>query len=93
MEKTSKILGDLEAIANERVERTLGKVLSIDSMIPLGYRSALCRAARPGFYRQAKHNREFKIYDATVTKTPLKMASSSLSIFSIVMSICLTFES
>ena len=38
-------------------------------------------------------NREFKIYDATVTKTPLKMASSSLSIFSIVMSICLTFES
>ena len=32
-------------------------------------------------------DREFKIYDATVTKTPLKMASSSLSIFSIVMSI------
>ena len=37
--------------------------------------------------------REFKIYDATVTKTSLKMASSSLSICSIVMSICLTFES
>ena len=32
--KTSKILGDLEAIANERVEQTLGKVLSVDSMIP-----------------------------------------------------------
>lgn len=56
MEKTSKIIGDLEAIANERVGRTLGKILSIDSMIPLGYRSALCRAARPGFYRQAKHD-------------------------------------
>ena len=37
--------------------------------------------------------REFKIYDATVTKTSLKIASSSLPIFSIVMSICLTLES
>ena len=37
--------------------------------------------------------REFKIYNATVTKTSFKIANSSLSIFSIVMSICLTFES
>ena len=37
--------------------------------------------------------REFKIYDVTVTKTSLKIESSSLSIFSIVMSICLNFES
>ena len=37
--------------------------------------------------------REFKIYDATVAKTSLKIASSSLSIFFIIMSICLTFES
>ena len=36
--------------------------------------------------------REFKLYDATVTKSSLKIASSSLSIFSIVMQICLTFE-
>ena len=37
--------------------------------------------------------REFKIYDSTVTKTSLKMASSSLTIFSVVMSICSTFKS
>ena len=36
------------------------------------------------------NNREFKIYDATVRKKSLKMASSILSI---VMSFCLTFES
>ena len=42
---------------------------------------------------QGSHNREFKIYDATVAKTSLKIASSSLSIFYIIMSICLTFES
>ena len=31
--------------------------------------------------------RDFKIYDATVTKTSLKIASSSLSIFSIVINL------
>ena len=31
--------------------------------------------------------REFKIHDATVTKTSLKIASSSLSIFSIVVNL------
>ena len=35
-------------------------------------------------------NREFKIYDATVAKTLLKISISSLSV---IMSICLTFES
>ena len=39
------------------------------------------------------HNREFKIYDATVAKTSLKIASSSFSIYSVIMSVCLTFES
>ena len=34
-----------------------------------------------------------KIYDASVAKTSLKIASSSLSIFFVTMSVCLTFES
>ena len=37
--------------------------------------------------------RELKIYDATVAKTSLKSASSSLSIFFVIISICATFES
>ena len=37
--------------------------------------------------------REFKIYDATATKTSLKIASSSLSIFFVIISVCVTFES
>ena len=36
--------------------------------------------------------REFKIYDATVAKTSLKIASSSFSIYFVIMSVCLTFE-
>ena len=39
------------------------------------------------------NNREFKIYDATVAKTSLKIASSSFSINFAIMSACLTFES
>ena len=38
-------------------------------------------------------NREFKIYDATVAKTSLKIASSSFPIYFAIMSVCLTFES
>ena len=38
-------------------------------------------------------NREFKVYDATVTKTSLKIASSSLWIFFVIASVCLTVES
>ena len=37
--------------------------------------------------------REFKIYDATVAKTSLKIASSSFPIYFAIMSVCLTFES
>ena len=37
--------------------------------------------------------REFKIYDATVAKTSLKIASSTFSIYFAIMSVCLTFES
>ena len=37
--------------------------------------------------------REFKIYDATVAKTSLKIASSSFSIYFAIMSVCLSFES
>ena len=37
--------------------------------------------------------REFKIYDATVAKTSLKIPSSSFPIYSDIMSVCLTFES
>ena len=33
------------------------------------------------------------IYDATVAKTSLKIASSSFSIYFAIMSVCLTFES
>ena len=40
-----------------------------------------------------RHIKEFKIYDATVAKTWLKIASSSFSIYSVIMSVCLTFES
>ena len=36
---------------------------------------------------------EFKFYDATVAKTSFKVASSSFSIYSVIMSVCLTFES
>ena len=42
---------------------------------------------------EARFIREFEIYDATLAKTSLKIVSSSLSIFFIIMSICLTFES
>ena len=38
-------------------------------------------------------NREFKIYDATVAKTSLKIASSSFSIYFAITSVCLTFVS
>ena len=37
--------------------------------------------------------REFKIHDTTVAKTLLKIASSSSSIFLLIMLVCLTFES
>ena len=36
---------------------------------------------------------EFKIYDAAVAKTSLTIASSSLSIFFVIISACVTFES
>ena len=39
------------------------------------------------------NNREFKIFDATVAKTSLKIASSSFSIYFAIMSVRLTFES
>ena len=41
----------------------------------------------------APYNREFKIYDATVAKTSLKIARSSFSIYFATISVCLTFES
>ena len=37
--------------------------------------------------------RNFMIYDATVTKRSLKIASSRLSIFFVIISVCVTFES
>ena len=37
-------------------------------------------------------NTEFKIYDATVTKTSFNIASSGLSIFFVIMSVCLTLK-
>ena len=40
-----------------------------------------------------RKNREFKVYDATVAKTSLKIASPSFSIYFAIMSVCLTFES
>ena len=56
-----------------------------------------------GILRNKKYNnktvavlrmiREFKIYDATVAKTSLKIASSSFSINFVIMSVWLTFES
>ena len=39
------------------------------------------------------NNWEFEIYDATVAKTSLKIARSSLSIFFAIISVCVTFES
>ena len=36
---------------------------------------------------------EFKVLDSTVAKTSLKIASLSLPIFFVIMSVCLTFES
>ena len=42
--------------------------------------------------RVARSIREFKIYDATVAKTSLKIASSSLSIFLVTTSVCVTFK-
>ena len=35
--------------------------------------------------------RKFKVYDATVTKTSLKIASSTLSVFFVIISVCVTF--
>ena len=46
-----------------------------------------------GLDRRPLNNREFKIYDATIAKTSLKIASSSLSIFFVIVSVCVTFES
>ena len=37
--------------------------------------------------------KQFKIYDATVGKTSLKTANSSLSIFFVIISVCVIFES
>ena len=37
--------------------------------------------------------REFNSYDAKVAKTSLKIASSILSLFFVIMSICITFKS
>ena len=37
--------------------------------------------------------RKFKIYDAMVGRTSLIIASSSLSIFFVIISVCVTFES
>ena len=45
---------------------------------------------RTGLYSRVI--REFKIYEATVGKTLVKIAGSSLSIFFVIMSVCLTFE-
>ena len=45
-----------------------------------------------GGYRARNIIREFKIYDATVAKASLKIASSSFSIYFAIMSVCLTFE-
>ena len=38
-------------------------------------------------------NREFKNYDATIAKSSLKIASSNWSIFFVIISVCVTFES
>ena len=46
-----------------------------------------------GAKRHLGDKREFKIYDATVAKTSLKIASSSFSIYFAIISVCLTFES
>ena len=43
--------------------------------------------------RPRRDIREFKIYDETVAKTSLKIASSSFSIYFAIVSVCLTFES
>ena len=43
--------------------------------------------------RLMEHNREFKIYDASVAITSLKIASSSFSIYFAITLVCLTFES
>ena len=37
--------------------------------------------------------KQFKIHDATVAKTSFITATSSLSIFSVIISVCVTFES
>ena len=47
--------------------------------------------ALPGFL--CSNIREFKIYDATVAETSLKIAISSFSIYFASMSVCLTFDS
>ena len=46
-----------------------------------------------GWPLSCRNSREFKIFDATVAKTSLKIASSSFSIYFALMSVCLTFES
>ena len=42
--------------------------------------------------RFSRDIREFKIYDATVTKTSLKIASSSLLIFFAIVSVCVILK-
>ena len=51
------------------------------------------RAAIGRFLRASLASREFKIYDATVAKTSLKITSSSFSIYFVIMSVYLTIES
>ena len=67
-----------------------------------GYLSMQKRSAMVVFYPSScvflstlalEKVREFKIYDAMVAKTSLKIASSSLSIFFAIISVCVTFES
>jgi len=53
--------------------------------------SSTTRPPTPDVHEEER--REFKIYDTTVAETSLKIASSSFSIYSVIMSVCLTFES
>ena len=80
-----KILNLLDKIVSTILSRIVGTLREIEKLQKLNKGSST-----QGVGGLRSHS-EFKIYEATVAKTSLKIASSSLTIFFVVISISLNF--
>ena len=66
--------------------------ISLDCYFLLIYLKKLSTHSTGHFLTVRLNLMQFKVLDATVAKMSLKIASSSLPIFFVIMSVCLTFE-